>query len=71
MEFSYMRVKWHGDEYDASKVTSKTIDNPGSGWEFRENYSENDNKNSEHTIYYVSKDKNKLRFDWVNLFQRV
>lgn len=57
MEFSYMRVKWHGDEYDASKVTSKTIDNPGSGWEFRENYSENDNKNSEHTIYYVSKDK--------------
>ena len=57
MEFSYMRVKWHGDEYDASQVKSKTIDNPGSGWEFRENYSENDNKNSEHTIYYVSKDK--------------
>lgn len=57
MEFSYMRVKWHGDEYDASKVTSKTIDNPGSGWEFRENNSTNDNGNSEHTIYYVSKDK--------------
>ena len=56
-----MRVKWHGDEYDASKVTSKTIDNPGSGWEFRENYSENDNKNSEHTIYYVSKDKKQTK----------
>ena len=55
MEFTYMRVKWHGD--DASKVTSKTIDNPGSGWEFRENDSSNDNKKSEHTIYYVSKDK--------------
>lgn len=57
MEFSYMRVKWHGDEYDASQVKSKTIDNLGSGWEFRENDSENDNKKSEHTIYYVSKDK--------------
>lgn len=57
MEFSYMRVKWHGNEDAASKVTSKTIDNPGSGWEFRENDSPNDNKKSEHTIYYVSKDK--------------
>lgn len=57
MEFSYMRVKWHGDEDAASKVTSKTIDNPGSGWEFRENDLPNDNKKSEHTIYYVSKDK--------------
>lgn len=57
MEFSYMRVKWHGDEDDASQVKSKTIDNPGSGWEFRENNSTNDNGNSEHTIYYVSKDK--------------
>ena len=57
MEFSYMRVKWHGDEDAASKVTSKTIDNPGSDWEFRENDSPNDNKKSEHTIYYVSKDK--------------
>lgn len=59
MEFSYMRVKWHGDEDEdaASKVTSKTIDNPGSDWEFRENDSPNDNKKSEHTIYYVSKDK--------------
>lgn len=54
MEFTYMRVKWHGD--DASKVTSKTIDDLG-GWEFRDNYSTNDNNNSEHTIYYVSKDK--------------
>lgn len=61
MEFSYMRVKWHGDEDAASKVTSKTIDNPGSGWEFRENDSENDNKNSEHTIYYVSKDKKQTK----------
>lgn len=57
MEFSYMRVKWHGDEDAASKVASKTIDNPGSDWEFRENDSPNDNKKSEHTIYYVSKDK--------------
>lgn len=57
MEFTYMRVKWHGDEDAASKVTSKTIDNPGSDWEFRENDSPNDNKKSEHTIYYVSKDK--------------
>ena len=54
MEFTYMRVKWHGD--DASKVTSKKIENL-SGWEFNENDSTNDNKNSEHTIYYVSKDK--------------
>ena len=52
-----MRVKWHGDEDAASKVTSKTIDNPGSGWEFRENDSTNDNGNSEHTIYYVNTDK--------------
>lgn len=61
MEFSYMRVKWHGDEYDASQVKSKTIDNPGSGWEFRENYSENDNKNSEHTIYYVNTNKKQTK----------
>ena len=56
MEFTYMRVKWHGD--DASKVTSKKIENL-SGWEFNENDSTNDNKNSEHTIYYVSKDMKK------------
>lgn len=32
MEFTYMRVKWHGD--DASKVTSKTIENLDSNaWE--------------------------------------
>lgn len=61
MEFSYMRVKWHGDEYDASKVTSKTIDNPGSGWEFRENDSTNDNGNSEHTIYYVNIDRKQTK----------
>ena len=61
MEFSYMRVKWHGDEYDASQVKSKTIDNPGSGWELRENYSENDNKNSEHTIYYVNTNKKQTK----------
>lgn len=61
MEFSYMRVKWHGDEDAASKVTSKTIDNPGSGWEFRENDSPNDNNNPEHTIYYVSKDKKQTK----------
>ena len=58
MEFSYMRVKWHGDEYDASQVTSKTIENfDSSTWEQEYNDSKNDNKNSEHTIYYVSKDK--------------
>ena len=56
MEFTYMRVKWHGDDA-LQQVTSKAIDNPGNGWEFRENYSPNDNNNSEHTIYYVSKDK--------------
>lgn len=61
MEFSYMRVKWHGDEYDASKVTSKTIDNPGGGWEFRENDSTNDNGNSEHTIYYVNTDRKQTK----------
>lgn len=61
MEFSYMRVKWHGDEYDASKVTSKTIDNPGSVWEFRENDSTNDNGNSEHTIYYVNIDRKQTK----------
>lgn len=56
MEFTYMRVKWHGD--DASKVTSKTIENLDSNaWEQKYNYSTNDNGNSEHTIYYVSKDK--------------
>lgn len=61
MEFSYMRVKWHGDEHDASQVKSKTIDNPGSGWEFRENYSTNDNGNSEHTIYYVNTDRKQTK----------
>ena len=56
MEFSYMRVKWHGD--DASQVTSKTIENfDSSTWEQEYNDSKNDNGNSEHTIYYVSKDK--------------
>lgn len=56
MEFSYMRVKWHGDE--ASQVTSKAIDNfDSSAWEQKYNDSTNDNNNSEHTIYYVSKDK--------------
>lgn len=56
MEFTYMRVKWHGD--DASKVTSKTIENfDSNAWEQKYNDSPNDNNNSEHTIYYVSKDK--------------
>lgn len=56
MEFSYMRVKWHGD--DASQVKSKEIENfDSSAWEQNNNDSPNDNKNSEHTIYYVSKDK--------------
>ena len=56
MEFTYMRVKWHGA--DASKVTSKTIENLDSNaWEQKYNDSTNDNGNSEHTIYYVSKDK--------------
>ena len=56
MEFSYMRVKWHGD--DASKVTSKTIENfDSNAWEQKYNDSTNDNNKSEHTIYYVSKDK--------------
>lgn len=58
-----MRVKWHGDEHDASQVKSKTIDNPGSGWEFRENYSTNDNGNSEHTIYYVNTDRKQTNTD--------
>lgn len=58
MEFTYMRVKWHGD--DASLVTSKKIDNL-SGWEFNENDSTNDNNNPEHTIYYVSKDKKQTK----------
>lgn len=56
MEFTYKRVKWHGDE--ASQVTSKAIDNfDSSAWEQKYNDSTNDNNNSEHTIYYVSKDK--------------
>lgn len=63
MEFSYMRVKWHGD--DASLVTSKKIDNL-SGWEFNENDSTNDNNNPEHTIYYVSKDKKQTRIQLGN-----
>lgn len=56
MEFTYKRVKWHGDE--ASQVTSKAIDNfDSSAWEQKYNDSTNDNNNSEHTIFYVSKDK--------------
>ena len=57
MEFTYMRVKWHGD--DALKqVTSKTIENfDSNAWEQKYNDSTNDNNKSEHTIYYVSKDK--------------
>lgn len=38
-----------------------TLDNPGSGWEFRENYSTNDNGNSEHTIYYVNTDRKQTK----------
>lgn len=60
MEFSYMRVKWHGDE--ASQVKSKTIENfDSSTWKQKYNDSTNDNKNSEHTIYYVSKDKKRTK----------
>ena len=60
MEFSYMRVKWHGNE--ASQVKSKTIENfDSSTWEQKYNDSTNDNKNSEHTIYYVSKDKKRTK----------
>ena len=56
MEFTYMRVKWHGD--DASQVKSKEIENfDSSAWEQNNNDSTNDNKKSEHTIYYVSKGK--------------
>lgn len=56
MEFTYMRVKWHGD--DASLVTSKAIENfDSNAWEQKYNDSTNDNNKSEHTIYYVSKDK--------------
>ena len=57
MEFTYMRVKWHGD--DALKqVKSKTIENfDSSAWDPENNDSTNDNNKSEHTIYYVSKDK--------------
>lgn len=55
MELSYIRVKWHGE--DALSVKSKEITGIDSTvWTKVENYSKNDNKNSdEHTIYYVNK----------------
>lgn len=60
MEFTYMRVKWHGD--DASQVKSKEIENfDSSAWEQNNNDSTNDNNNPEHTIYYVSKDKKQTK----------
>lgn len=61
MEFAYMRVKWHGD--DALKqVTSKAIENfDSNAWDPESNDSINDNNKSEHTIYYVSKDKKQTK----------
>ena len=54
MELTYIRVKWHGE--NALDVKSKDIQGLD-GWTRVENDSTNDNGQSEHTIYYVSKDK--------------
>ncbi len=54
MELTYIRVKWHGE--NALAVKSKDIQGLD-GWTKVENDSTNDNGQSEHTIYYLSKDK--------------
>lgn len=54
MELTYIRVKWHGE--NALAVNSKEIQGLD-GWTKVENDSTNDDGQSEHTIYYVSKDK--------------
>ena len=55
MELAYIRIKWKGA--NATNVESSEIANLGSEWTKVENDSTNDDKQSQHTIYYVSNDK--------------
>lgn len=55
MELAYIRIKWKGEK--ATTVTSSEITGLGSEWTKVENDTTNDDKQSQHTIYYVSNDK--------------
>lgn len=55
MELAYIRIKWKGEK--ATTVTSSEITGLGSEWTKVENDTTNDNKKSQHTIYYVSNDR--------------
>lgn len=55
MELAYIRIKWKGA--NATNVESSEIENLGSEWTKVENDSTNDDKQSQHTIYYVGNDK--------------
>lgn len=55
MELAYIRIKWKGEK--ATAVTSSEITGLGSEWTKVENNKTNDDKQSQHTIYYVSNDK--------------
>ena len=55
MELAYIRIKWKGEK--ATAVKSSEITDLGSEWTKEENDETNDDKQSQHTIYYVSNDK--------------
>lgn len=55
MELAYIRIKWKGA--NATSVVSSEIANLGSEWTKVENDTTNDDKQSQHTIYYVRNDK--------------
>lgn len=55
MELAYIRIKWKGEK--ATTVTSSEITDLGSEWTKVENKTTNDDKQQQHTIYYVNKDK--------------
>ena len=55
MELAYIRIKWKGEK--ATAVTSSEITGLGSEWTKVENDTTNDDRQQQHTIYYVSNDK--------------
>ena len=55
MELAYIRIKWKGA--NATSVESSAIADLGSEWKKVENDTTNDDKQPQHTIYYVSNDK--------------
>ena len=55
MELAYIRIKWKGA--NATSVESSAITGLGSEWTKVENDTTNDDRQQQHTIYYVSNDK--------------